>query len=456
MVGFDDRLKKKNTSRNGKEVIQDRLRKRFELQREAAQEAHEIEMRRRPRKEYTREELLKLKGLPDAKGSPSLKKSCCQMFGKLFFCLLLFEYFLVCLSFAGIQDPHYFIYHHVKEMPRYAVETWEEAEKEADRLMAWPAETREKIRATWKEIEFSFAENMWEPWEVRQIRKRATEGDGDAEAQAMMGTLYREGVQLRQSEANALEWFQRAADQGSPEGQYQVGREYWFPNKTCNCHLNRFYKPAFSWYRKAAEQGHAEALLNLGIMQYKGLGTMKNANEALLKLHLAEMGGALQAKKWSRLILTNEAAVESSGKTGGGGGTGGKGGSSDGQRVESSSVEEKEEDERRVHIPRVPLGTRVELTGFQRPKDRSSPRQTHLNGRRGRIVSIPSEGEEGVEGGNEKGWLVEFDEATSLWRYDNSRHQNNFPKSTKLRKRVWVPPEHIRVVAWNEVEIASP
>ena len=52
--------------------------------------------------------------------------------------------------------------------------------------------------------------------------------------------------------------------------------------------------------------------------------------------------------------------------------------------------------------------------------------------------------------------LVEFDEATSLWRYDNSRHQNNFPKSTKLRKRVWVPPEHIRVVAWNEVEIASP
>ena len=116
---------------------------------------------------------------------------------------------------------------------------------------------------------------------------------------------------------------------------------------------------------------------------------------------------------------------------------------------------EEEEDERRVHIPPVPLGTRVELTGFQRPKDRSSPRQTHLNGRRGRIVSIP-EGEESVEGGN-NGWLVEFDEATSLWKYDNIRYQKNkFPKSTKLRKRVWVPPEHIRVVAWNEVEIASP
>ena len=54
--------------------------------------------------------------------------------------------------------------------------------------------------------------------------------------------LCREGVQLRQSEANALEWFQGCGSELS-RGQYQVGREYGSRTKRATATLTDSTKP---------------------------------------------------------------------------------------------------------------------------------------------------------------------------------------------------------------------
>ncbi|KHL55255.1 tetratricopeptide repeat protein [Xanthomonas cannabis] len=56
---------------------------------------------------------------------------------------------------------------------------------------------------------------------VRDIQRRAHRGD--AEAQVDLGALYEKGLGVASDGAEALRWYQRAADQGNVYGQYFTG-----------------------------------------------------------------------------------------------------------------------------------------------------------------------------------------------------------------------------------------
>jgi TPR repeat protein len=70
-------------------------------------------------------------------------------------------------------------------------------------------------------------------------------------------------------------WWRKAADQGHPTAQFNLGACY-----ANGVGVKQDFAQAVIWYRKLAEQGHAPAQYNLGIMYENGNGVSKDDAEA--------------------------------------------------------------------------------------------------------------------------------------------------------------------------------
>jgi len=102
---------------------------------------------------------------------------------------------------------------------------------------------------------------------------------GNPMAQSRLAWLYYHGHGVRESDALALQWFERAARQGLAEAQFHLGNMYAYglaelPPDTDGARL------AAQWYFEAARQGHAEAQYSLGILFLTGSGVVQDANVA--------------------------------------------------------------------------------------------------------------------------------------------------------------------------------
>ena len=75
---------------------------------------------------------------------------------------------------------------------------------------------------------------------------------------------------------NAVECFQKAAEQGLADAQYNLGVCYDNGDG-----VPQSYPEAVKWYRKAAEQGFAKAQYNLGVCYYNGQGVPQSYTEAV-------------------------------------------------------------------------------------------------------------------------------------------------------------------------------
>lgn len=95
---------------------------------------------------------------------------------------------------------------------------------------------------------------------------------GDAEAQAILGAMYYKD----QDYAQAIQWYQKSADQGNIYSQNNLGIMY----KTGQG-VRQDYAKALDLFKKAADQDSADSQFNLGIMYYKGEGVRQN--EAIAK-----------------------------------------------------------------------------------------------------------------------------------------------------------------------------
>ena len=73
----------------------------------------------------------------------------------------------------------------------------------------------------------------------------------------------------------AVEWYQKAAEQGEVHAQYNLGVMY-----ANGQGVKQDYLKAFEWYQKAAEQGDADAQFNLGLLYYDGEGVRQNYTKA--------------------------------------------------------------------------------------------------------------------------------------------------------------------------------
>lgn len=94
---------------------------------------------------------------------------------------------------------------------------------------------------------------------------------GNAEAQNMLGYMYRWGQGVEQDFAKAREWYQRSADQGHSRAQNNLGMVYLH-----GLGLSKDYEKAFYWFLRAAEQDNAAGQNHLGLLYFKGEGVAQD------------------------------------------------------------------------------------------------------------------------------------------------------------------------------------
>jgi uncharacterized protein len=125
-----------------------------------------------------------------------------------------------------------------------------------------------------------------EDYETALSEWRPLAEQGHAEAQNMMGYMYRFGEGLPQDFEQARQWYRRAADRGNATAQNNLGAMY-----RQGLGVPQDYHEAFRWFRRAAEQGNGGAQNHLGLMYYKGEGVEKDLVQAYKWAYLAAQQG---------------------------------------------------------------------------------------------------------------------------------------------------------------------
>ncbi|KAE9526012.1 tetratricopeptide repeat protein [Testudinibacter aquarius] len=105
--------------------------------------------------------------------------------------------------------------------------------------------------------------------EIAQWRTYAQKGNSDA--QYNLGVLYDQGWGVKQNDATAAKWYEKAAKQGDTKAQFNLGNMYYEgrgvkQNKTT----------AAKWFEKAAKQGHVRSQSRLGFMYEWGEGVKRD------------------------------------------------------------------------------------------------------------------------------------------------------------------------------------
>jgi TPR repeat protein len=90
------------------------------------------------------------------------------------------------------------------------------------------------------------------------------------------------GTGVPQDYAQAALWYRKAADQGDPQAQGNIGRLYDLGKGVPQDAVQ-----AATWYRKAADQGQAKAQNTLGDMYSEGKGVPKDKVLAYMWISLA-------------------------------------------------------------------------------------------------------------------------------------------------------------------------
>lgn len=126
--------------------------------------------------------------------------------------------------------------------------------------------------------------------------------------------MYENGWSVERDQAEAMKWYRKAAEQGNARAQAAVGTIYgqgWG--------VKRDDTEAAKWLRMAADQGDAEAQLTLGLMYEDGRGIKQDYAEAYFWENLGIKAGAVliddsygeRQRQWDlRLSLEQRAAIE--------------------------------------------------------------------------------------------------------------------------------------------------
>jgi len=134
---------------------------------------------------------------------------------------------------------------------------------------------------------------------VKWFQKAAEQGD--AEAEDDLGICYRDGLGIPKDAVEAVRWFRKAAEQGFDRAQHNLAYCYNFGIGVTNL------VEAVKWYRKAAEQGVAAAQCNLGNCYFRGDGVPEDYVEAYKWYNLAAgqgNNGAIKLRDGIRTLMT--------------------------------------------------------------------------------------------------------------------------------------------------------
>jgi len=119
---------------------------------------------------------------------------------------------------------------------------------------------------------------------------RAQADAGDAYAQLNLGAAYDNALGIERDIDQALHWYQRAAEQGLAEAQYNLAHLLVEEEISTVA--------AAEWMQKAAEQGMADAQYLLGIIYAEGIGVAMNDGKARIWLQRAIDQGQADAAQF--------------------------------------------------------------------------------------------------------------------------------------------------------------
>lgn len=109
---------------------------------------------------------------------------------------------------------------------------------------------------------------------------------GDARAQAFLGSMYHQGHGVTQNYPEAVKWYRKSADQGIAQAQTMLGILY-----SNGRGVPQNYIEAKKWHQKAASRGDALAQFHLGEIYMLGHGAPKDVVKAHMWFNLAASRG---------------------------------------------------------------------------------------------------------------------------------------------------------------------
>ena len=109
---------------------------------------------------------------------------------------------------------------------------------------------------------------------VEWFRKAAKHNN--TQAQNLLGICYHNGEGVAQDYVEAVKWFRKAAEQNDAHAQFGLGTCYYKGQG-----VTQDYVEAVKWYRRAAEQNDAKAQNFLGTCYANGQGVAKHEAEAV-------------------------------------------------------------------------------------------------------------------------------------------------------------------------------
>ncbi len=98
---------------------------------------------------------------------------------------------------------------------------------------------------------------------------------GDTEAMCDAADCYFNGKGAVQSYEKAVEWYEKAAEQGNARGEWRMGYCYYWGKG-----LSESNRKAVKWFEKSAAKGYAEGMNDLGIMYQAGHGVTQSYEKA--------------------------------------------------------------------------------------------------------------------------------------------------------------------------------
>ena len=135
---------------------------------------------------------------------------------------------------------------------------------------------------------------------AEQLEKLAE--DGDAYAQYIIGTAYRDGGLLIPDTAKAQKFLERAAEQEIDAAQYALGKLYLSDDADIHDSAKGIY-----WLKRSADNGNDYAAYRLGKEYLRGENTVKDAETAVSYLRqAADNGNAYAQYLLGKLYLTGE------------------------------------------------------------------------------------------------------------------------------------------------------
>jgi TPR repeat protein len=121
---------------------------------------------------------------------------------------------------------------------------------------------------------------------------------GSKEGQFQLGVLYLDGAGVPQDSKKALDLYRQSAEQGYDEAQYVLGL-YYKDDLPPIVNASADLKKSAEWLRKAAEQNHSGGQFHLALAYRNGDGVPKDDKKSMELCHKA----AAQGHDYAQFIL---------------------------------------------------------------------------------------------------------------------------------------------------------